>query len=90
VLEALARALQLDEAERAHLFDLARAANVTVRGARRRPASRRVRPGVQRILDVTAEPTTSLPRRADPRWRARHGGCDRTAERSNLTVTSIT
>jgi transcriptional regulator with XRE-family HTH domain len=26
VLEALARALQLDEAERAHLFDLARAA----------------------------------------------------------------
>ncbi len=27
VLEALARALQLDDAERAHLFDLARAAN---------------------------------------------------------------
>ena len=31
VLEALARALQLDEAERAHLFDLARAANSTAR-----------------------------------------------------------
>ncbi|MGH7557362.1 MAG: helix-turn-helix domain-containing protein, partial [Gemmatimonadota bacterium] len=29
VLEALARALQLDEAERAHLFDLARAAQPT-------------------------------------------------------------
>ena len=31
VLEALARALQLDEAERAHLFDLARAAHATAR-----------------------------------------------------------
>jgi transcriptional regulator with XRE-family HTH domain len=29
VLEALARALQLDEAERAHLFDLARAAHTS-------------------------------------------------------------
>jgi hypothetical protein len=39
VLEALAKALQLDGAERAHLFDLARAANtsaVTTR-TRRRP-----------------------------------------------------
>jgi transcriptional regulator with XRE-family HTH domain len=35
VLEGLARALQLDDAERAHLFDLARAANpVTPRRAR--------------------------------------------------------
>jgi transcriptional regulator with XRE-family HTH domain len=51
VLEALARALQLDEAERAHLFDLARAAQSTA-AARRRPANRRVRPGVQRILDA--------------------------------------
>jgi len=53
VLEALARALQLDEAERVHLFDLARTANATaatVRG-RRRPAGS-VRPGVQRILDA--------------------------------------
>ena len=37
VLEALARALQLDEAERAHLFDLARASSATPR-RRRRPA----------------------------------------------------
>ena len=35
VLEALARALQLDEAERAHLFDLARAAQPTPRRRRR-------------------------------------------------------
>ena len=33
VLEALARGLQLDEAERAHLFDLARAAGPTSRRA---------------------------------------------------------
>ena len=33
VLEALARALQLDDAERAHLFDLARAAQPTPRAA---------------------------------------------------------
>ena len=39
VLDALARALQLDEAERAHLFDLARAANSIPAARRRRPAS---------------------------------------------------
>ncbi|MGH3326015.1 MAG: helix-turn-helix transcriptional regulator [Streptomyces sp.] len=50
VLEGLARALQLDEAERAHLFDLARAANTAPR-APRRPARQRVRPSVQRIID---------------------------------------
>lgn len=54
VLEALARALHLDEAERAHLFDLARAANTTAAAARTRsrPAVQQVRPGVQRILDA--------------------------------------
>jgi transcriptional regulator with XRE-family HTH domain len=55
VLEALAQALQLDEAERGHLFDLARAANTTAR-PRRRPAQQRVRPGVQRILDALDAP----------------------------------
>jgi transcriptional regulator with XRE-family HTH domain len=50
VLDALARALQFDEAERAHLFDLARSANATSR-ARRRAAPQRVRPGLQRLLD---------------------------------------
>lgn len=40
VLEALARALQLDEAERSHLFDLARAAQTTPATRRRRPTKR--------------------------------------------------
>jgi transcriptional regulator with XRE-family HTH domain len=43
VLEAFARALQLDEAERAHLFDLARAAHATPR-RRCRPAPQWIRP----------------------------------------------
>ena len=51
MLDGLARALQLDEAERTHLFDLARAANTT-QGTRRRPATQRIRPGVQRMLDA--------------------------------------
>ena len=52
VLEALARALQLDEAERAHLFDLARAAQPTPAPRRRRSAKQGVRPAVQHILDA--------------------------------------
>lgn len=59
VLEAIAGALQLDEAERSHLFDLARIANggsVTrrrVRGSR----SLTLRPGLQAALDaITAGP----------------------------------
>jgi transcriptional regulator with XRE-family HTH domain len=56
VLEALVRALQLDEAERAHLFDLARAAGTTARTARR-PTKQRVRPNVQHLLDaITGAP----------------------------------
>jgi len=51
VLEALARALQLDEAERAHLFDLARTANTTANTRRRRAVPQRIRPGVRRVLD---------------------------------------
>ncbi|MDP9868306.1 MULTISPECIES: helix-turn-helix transcriptional regulator [Streptosporangium] len=57
VLEAVARALRLDDAERAHLFDLARSANAGHRarhGARRRPA-RTVRPGLQRMLDAMSD-----------------------------------
>ena len=65
VLDALARALQLDEAERTHLFDLARAANATP-GTRRRPASQRIRPGVQRVLDaMTGAPAWIRNGRAD-------------------------
>ncbi|MCU1405422.1 MAG: family transcriptional regulator [Glaciihabitans sp.] len=50
VLDAVARALQLPEAEREHLFHLANASAI-VRPARTRPAPRAVRPGVQRVLD---------------------------------------
>src|SRR5689334_20911429 len=49
VLNALARALQLDEAERAHLFDLASTANATSDTLRPRAARHQVRPGVQRV-----------------------------------------
>jgi transcriptional regulator with XRE-family HTH domain len=52
VLEALARALQLDDAERAHLFDLARAAQPAGRRPRRRLAKPRIRPEVQWTLDA--------------------------------------
>jgi transcriptional regulator with XRE-family HTH domain len=52
VLEALARALRLDDAERAHLFDLARAAQPSAARPRRRPARPRVRPEVQWTLDA--------------------------------------
>ncbi len=49
VLDALARALQLDEAEREHLRDLARAAGPARRSGRRPPAQQ-VRPSVARML----------------------------------------
>jgi transcriptional regulator with XRE-family HTH domain len=56
VLEAVAGALQRDEAERAHLFDLARTASGTTNTKRRRPATQQVRPAVQSVPDfiVTA------------------------------------
>lgn len=49
VLEGISRALQLDEAERAHLFDLVRAATSP---ARRRPSREQVRPVIQQVLDA--------------------------------------
>ncbi|MFF0816804.1 helix-turn-helix transcriptional regulator [Rhodococcus sp. NPDC003318] len=53
VLEALAEALQLDDAERVHLLDLARAANASgaARSRARRASPVILRPVVQRILD---------------------------------------
>jgi transcriptional regulator with XRE-family HTH domain len=50
VIDGIAHALQLDEAERAHLLDLIRTASTT-RPPRRRPAPQRLRPTVQRVLD---------------------------------------
>ncbi|MFJ9379965.1 helix-turn-helix transcriptional regulator [Streptomyces sp. NPDC101455] len=50
VLDAISRALQLDDIERAHLFTLARPASPA---HRRRPMSpQRVRPGLYRLLDT--------------------------------------
>lgn len=55
ILEALAAALRLDEAERAHLYDLARASSAPRRRAPR--AARQVRPSILRILDsMTSTP----------------------------------
>ena len=50
VLEALVRALQLDEAEREHLFHLA-TATATIRPGRRQAAPQTVRQAVQRVVD---------------------------------------
>lgn len=50
VLEALARALHLDDVERAHLFDLVRSQQSTA--PRRRRAQQSVRPAVQQMLDA--------------------------------------
>ena len=65
VLEALAGALQLDDAERAHLIDLARAVNPTAARTRRRPVQQRVRPVVQRILDTMGTPALVRNARVD-------------------------
>ncbi|SCE93094.1 helix-turn-helix domain-containing protein [Micromonospora mirobrigensis] len=60
VLNAIARALRLDDAERAHLVDLARAADgssALMRPRRRTPKQWTVRPSLQWALDaVTAGP----------------------------------
>ncbi|MER7793320.1 helix-turn-helix transcriptional regulator [Streptomyces sp. NPDC097640] len=52
VLQALAQALRLDEAERDHLFSLARAAGPSPR--RRTPAAK-VRPATQQVLNAITE-----------------------------------
>ena len=59
VLDAIARALQLDDAERAHLFHLAHAADGTSAGMRprRRPGKRWTpRPSLQWVLDKFTSP----------------------------------
>lgn len=63
VLDAVARALHLDDTERAHLFDLAQP--TTVR-ARRRPLSpQKVRPALYRALDSLSAPALVQGRRMD-------------------------
>lgn len=53
VLDALARTLQLDDAERQYLFDLARNAGPAPR--RRTKPSAEVRPAVRQVLDAMAD-----------------------------------
>jgi len=66
VLNAVARALQLNDVERAHLFDLARAtaATSTVRGGVK-TASPSLRPSVQRVLDNLTVPAVVVNSRQD-------------------------
>ena len=61
VLDAIARVLRLDDAERAHLFDLSR----PVRRRRSSPTER-VRPGVRRLLETVPHlPAMVIGRRMD-------------------------
>src|SRR4051812_39105508 len=53
VLDAVARALQLDDVERVHMFDLVRA--VKQRPSRARKTREQVRPSVQRVLDSISD-----------------------------------
>ncbi|MGY1501954.1 helix-turn-helix domain-containing protein [Streptomyces sp. QTS52] len=65
VIDGIAQALQLDEAERIHLLHLLRGA-ATTRPPRRRPAQQRVRPAVQRVLDsMSGTPAFVLSGRGD-------------------------
>ena len=52
VLEAVSRALLLDDAEHAHLLDLARTARDGARPVRRRNPARQIRPSLQHLLDA--------------------------------------
>ena len=73
VLDGLARALQLDEAERAHLSDLVRVANLE-RPPQRTTAQELVRPAVQRIVDaMAAMPAMVRNRRLDILYANRLG-----------------
>ncbi|MET8508980.1 helix-turn-helix transcriptional regulator [Streptomyces sp. NPDC004787] len=67
VVDAVARALRLDETEREHLTDLLRSGTGTARTARRTPArAQRVRPGLHLMLETLAHvPAFVLGRRTD-------------------------
>ena len=65
VLDSLARALQLDEPERGHLFDLARTANEGVR-VKRKPVQTTVRAGLRRTIESMVDsPAFVMNRRRD-------------------------
>lgn len=94
VIDAIARALSLDEDERTHLHDLARPVRAT---RRRAPRPDRVRPGIARLVEAMGEvPAVVLGRRTEAlAWNplghallAGHYAIDapsRPADRPNLT-----
>ncbi|MDP9842795.1 helix-turn-helix domain-containing protein [Streptosporangium lutulentum] len=94
VLDAIARALRLDESERLHLHDLAR--STQRRGRGRRPAPERVTEATGQLLDALSDvPAIVIGRRGDVlAWNrlghalfAGHldpGAVDRPAERPNM------
>jgi transcriptional regulator with XRE-family HTH domain len=55
VLDALARALQLDDAEASHLHDLARTANASPGARKPRKRTEAIRPSIQRLLDAITD-----------------------------------
>lgn len=66
VLDAVARALHLDDTERAHLFDLAEPTTAAARARRKRAlAPQRVRPALYRALDALSVPAIVQGRRLD-------------------------
>jgi transcriptional regulator with XRE-family HTH domain len=66
VLDAIARALQLNEAEHAHLHDLAHADGTAPHSRRRATPKQQIRPVVQRILDgITEMPAIVMNGRLD-------------------------
>ena len=95
VLDALARALQLDETEQAHLNDLARAVNTTATArARRRPAEPTMRPSVRHLLAAMTTPAYVRNNRfdileANPSAQALYSELHRAAERPVNTARFI-
>ena len=66
VIDGIAHALNLDEAEQAHLLHLLRTAGAPARaGQRRPPATRRVRPTIQRLVESIQVPAVVLNGRLD-------------------------
>jgi transcriptional regulator with XRE-family HTH domain len=66
VVDAVAQALKLDDAETAHLRELARAATPALARRRPRPLDQTVRPALQRLLDaVTGAPAWVVNQRKD-------------------------
>jgi transcriptional regulator with XRE-family HTH domain len=55
VLASLARALQLDDAETSHLYDLARTANASPGTRRPRKRAEAIRPSIQRLIDAITD-----------------------------------